>query len=64
MTKHPLDHETTPHEDSRTKPYAKIARETGPAGSHPSVKAVMKRPREEDRASDLARIRKGAAHEN
>jgi len=64
MTKHPLENDTASNEEGRAKHYAKIARETGAEGSHPAVKAVLKRPRDEDRKSDLVRVRQGATQEN
>ncbi|MEO8531173.1 MAG: hypothetical protein ABI459_08105 [Deltaproteobacteria bacterium] len=58
MTKHPLDHDRKLSDDQRALNFTKIDRETGPAGEHAAAKAAFKRPRDEGRSGDLARIKR------
>lgn len=62
MSRHPVDHQT-PSESGRTGPFLDIERQQGAAGSHPSVRALHRRPAERDalnpRLEEYARIEKG-----
>ncbi|WP_102225829.1 hypothetical protein [Acidimangrovimonas sediminis] len=62
MSRHPVDHHE-PSDGGRMKHFAEVERTSGAEGSHPSAKALTRRPEERDgknrRAAHYARIERG-----
>jgi hypothetical protein len=58
MTRHPLDRDRDFADDPRKAKYPELDRKTAPDGSHPSVKAAIKRPQKTTTSGEIDRARK------
>lgn len=62
MSRHPVDHQS-PSEGGRARNYSEIERTKGEEGSHPSARALHRRPADrsesDPRVEEYTRIEKG-----
>jgi hypothetical protein len=58
MNRHPLDRDRDFANDPRKTRYVELDRKTAPEGSHPAVKAAVKREQKTSASGELERARK------